>query len=114
DGWIFGWPLGPAVPTEVVVDAVTISFAVRQVVLGVVRHEIVQREAVMGGHEVDAVLGRLPTGLIDIRAPAKPRGDRARHPRVALDEPPDVISIAAIPFGPAIARKVTDLIQTSG
>ena len=48
-----------AVPGEVVVAAVAVALAVGVVVLGVVGHQVVQREAVVRDHKVDPVV-RLP------------------------------------------------------
>src|SRR2546426_8884598 len=53
--WIVAGTFCAAVPTEVFVDAVAVALAVRFVVFLVVRHEIVQREAVVRRHEIDAV-----------------------------------------------------------
>ena len=91
------------------------SFAVCLVVLLVVRDEVVQREAVVDRDEVDAVLRRLPARLIDVGAAA--RAVRPRAPSqagIAFHEPANVVSIAAVPLGPAIAGKVPDLVQARG
>src|SRR5689334_1045812 len=45
---------GAAIPTVVVVRAVAVFFAVGLVVLVVVRHQIVEREAIMARDEIDA------------------------------------------------------------
>jgi hypothetical protein len=52
---IDGLALGAAIPGEVVVGAVAVVLAVGLVVLAVVGDEIGEREAVVGGDEVDAV-----------------------------------------------------------
>ena len=49
-------PLDAAVPAPVIVRAVAVVFAVRLVVLDVVGDEVVQREPVVAGDEVDALL----------------------------------------------------------
>ena len=54
---------------------------------------------------------RLAARLIDVGAAGEPCGDDPSHPRVPLDESPDVVSIAAVPLGPAVAREVSHLIQ---
>ena len=56
---IVGRPLDAAVPAVVVVGAVAVALAVGLVVLLVVADEVVEREAVVAGDEVDAVGGHL-------------------------------------------------------
>ena len=62
DRGVVGRALDAAVPAQVVVVAVAVVLAVRLVVLLVVGDQVVQREAVVAGHEVDrspAARGRL-------------------------------------------------------
>ena len=54
DRGIVGLALDAAVPREIVVVAVAVALAVRFVVLVVIGDEIVQREAVVRGHEIHA------------------------------------------------------------
>ncbi len=56
DAGIVARPLDAAVPAVVVVGAIGIILAVGEVVLLVVRNQVGQREAVMAGDEVDAVI----------------------------------------------------------
>src|SRR5919205_2178314 len=58
----------PAVPRVLVIVPVLIVLAVLVVVLLVVRDEIIQREAVVRGDEVDARRGRTTAELIEIAA----------------------------------------------
>jgi hypothetical protein len=46
-----------ASPAQIVIGAVAVVFAVGLIVLVVVRDEIVEREPIMAGHEIDALLG---------------------------------------------------------
>ena len=55
DPGVVGRALDAAVPAEVVVAAVAVALAVGLVVLLVVGDQVVQREAVVAGDEVDAV-----------------------------------------------------------
>src|SRR6516162_3338741 len=64
-------PLDTAIPAEIMVRSVTISFAVRLVVLAVERNQVVERETVVAGHKIDALLGFALLLLIDIRAPGQ-------------------------------------------
>jgi len=54
DGWIVGWTFNPAVPTQINTCAVAIILSIGFVVFRIVRHQIVQGEAIMAGYEVDA------------------------------------------------------------
>ena len=81
DRRIVGRPFDAAVPAHVVVRAVAIVFAVRLVVLVVVGDQVVEREAVVAGHEVDALL-RLPFLVtVDVRAAEQPRGEAGHRSR---------------------------------
>ena len=66
-------PFHAAIPAQVVVGAVAVVLAVGLVVLVVVRDQIVQREPVMAGDEVDA--------LFRPRAPRARRVGAAQEPR---------------------------------
>ena len=61
----------------VVVVAVAVVFAVGLVVLVVVADEIVQREAVVRGDEVDAGVGLAAVVLVQIAAAGEPVGEFA-------------------------------------
>ena len=58
-----------AVPAEIMVASITVSFAIRLVVLVVERNEVIERKAVVAGYKIDALF-RLPLFLlVDIGAP---------------------------------------------
>ena len=76
DGGIVGRPFDAAIPAEVVVGAVAVVFAVCFVVLAVVRDQIVEREAVVAGDEVDALLGFALLVRVDVGAAGQPVGQR--------------------------------------
>src|SRR5262249_44502202 len=107
-------PFPAAVPAQVVVDAVAVVLAISLVVLVVVAHQVVQREAVVTGDEVDAIDGQMAAGLVDVGAATQAGRDGTDHAPVAFHETADVIAIPAVPFGPAEAGEVADLVQTSG
>src|SRR3954463_8471020 len=97
------------VPRAVVGMAVAVVLAVRLVVLVVVRHEIVQREPIMRGDEIDAGprLAAAPVEQIARRGDAgRQFGDRTL---IALPIGPHSVAIAVVPLGPAW-RKAADLI----
>src|SRR4029077_3079261 len=99
------------VGAEGVIRSIPVTFAVRKVVLLIVGNEIVEREAIMAGHEIDALIGRTCEMLIEIGAAGNSGGNRADHPCVAADESPEVVAIAAVPFSPSFPRKASDLIK---
>ena len=71
---LIGGALHAAVPAAVVVRAVAVALEVGLVALALVAHEVVQREAVVRGDEVDARGGR--AAATAGRYPASPRGAR--------------------------------------
>ena len=96
---VVGRPLDAAVPAPVVVAAVAVPLAVGLVVLLVVGDQVVEREAVVAGDEVDRV--ERPSALVEVVAAAEPRGQGRGHARVAAPEAPDVVAVPAIPVRPA-------------
>src|ERR1700719_4081971 len=99
-----------AVPAQVVIRTIPISFAVRFVVLTVVGNEVVEGKAVMAGNEVDAVDRQMAAPLIDVGAPGDARRYRAHKSGIAFHKAPNIIAVPPVPLGPAITRKVTDLV----
>src|SRR3984957_16760235 len=99
-----------AVPAQVVIRTISISFAVRFVVLAVVGNEVVKGKTVMAGNEIDAVNLQMATPLIDVGAPGDARCYRAHKSGIAFHKAPNIIAVRPVPFGPAITRKVTDLV----
>jgi hypothetical protein len=106
---IVGRPLGAAVPAFVVIRSIAVPLAVRVVVLLIVAYQILQVEAVVAGHEVDAGV-RFPAAVrVEVAAPAKP-GRKFRHDAtVPFPEPPYRVAVLAVPLRPQ-HRKVPDLI----
>jgi len=51
--------------------------------------------------------------LVEIRAASYARGYHTDHSWITPDKTSYIVAVAPIPFGPAIARKVADLIETS-
>ena len=68
DRRVVGRPFGAAVPAIVVVGAVAVVLAVGLVVLLVVADQVVQREAVVAGDEVDAGVGLPAVVLVQVAA----------------------------------------------
>ncbi len=68
DGRVFGRPLHPAVPAQVVIVAVPVALAVGLVVLLVVADEVPEGEAVVAGDEVDAGARPAAAPLVEVAA----------------------------------------------
>ena len=105
DGSVLGRPLDPAVPRQVRSRAVPVSFAIRLVVLVVVGNQIVQREAVMAGHEIDALFGFSFLVAENVGAAERPLRQQPDRPAVAFDKAADVVPEATVPLLPAIADR---------
>ena len=112
DGSVVGRPLDPAVPGQVRARAVPVAFAIRLVVLVVVGNQIVQREAVVAGHEIDALFGLPFLVAEDVRTAERSLRQQPDRAAVALDKAADVVPEAAIPLLPVIADEATHLIET--
>ena len=106
--------LDAAVPAQVVVRAVTVRFAVRLVVLPVVRHEVVEREPVVAGDEVDARERRPARPLVEVGAAADTRGESADEAGIAAHESADVVAEASVPLRPAPSGEGAELVQACG
>ena len=109
DALVLGGTLGAAVPRAVVVVAVAVVLAIGLVVLVVVGNEVLEREAVMGGDEVDARPGPAPA-LVEEVARGGETGCEARqetlgaHPEFAHH-----VAIVAVPFREA-GREIAELV----
>mmetsp|Transcript_23387 Transcript_23387/g.37584 ORF Transcript_23387/g.37584 Transcript_23387/m.37584 type:complete len:210 (-) Transcript_23387:1041-1670(-) len=88
-----------AVPGVVVVVAAVLTVA--GVLLAVVRHQVPQGEAVVGGDEVDGVERATPVVLEKVRAAADPRGKVTLHASISLDEAANGVAEHPVPLRPA-------------
>ena len=95
-------------------DAVAVVLAVGLVVLAVVGDQIVEREAVVAGDEVDAVLRLALLVAVDVGAAEQPRGHARHRAVVALQKAPHVVAEPAVPFLPGVADEAADLIEPRG
>src|SRR5205807_10394428 len=101
-------PFDTRIPRTIVRRAVVVVLAVRLVVLVVVGHEIVQREAVVGRDEVDRSPGLSTAPLEEVGRGAEARR-QGRGRDVALPEAPHSIAELIVPLRPA-GRKRADLV----
>src|SRR5205823_11915295 len=100
DGVVVGRPFGAAVPGAVVALAVLVVLAVRRVVLRVVGDQVAEREAVVGGDEVDARV-RAAAGLrVEVRAAREPVGKLAERRVLAAPIIAAGVAIFAVPLAP--------------
>src|ERR1700722_9583117 len=83
-----GRTLDTVVRTEIVVRAIPVLLAVGEVVFVGEAHEVVQREAVVTGDEVDTALRALAGLRIDILAAADTTGEGPQHAVVTAPEAP--------------------------
>ena len=111
DGGIVRWPFRAAIPAHVVVAAVAVLLTVGLVVFRLVRDQVVEREAVVAGHEIQAGLRVRVLVPVQVRAAEEPLHQRLHHPGIAPQERADVVAEAAIPFHPAVARELADLVE---
>src|ERR1700733_6082986 len=79
DSWVVGRSLDAAVPGAVLVVAVPVVLKVRLVVLFVVGDEVVKREAVVGGDEVDRRQRPAIAVAVEILRARKPPGKRRKR-----------------------------------
>ena len=93
----------------VVVGAVAVVLAVGLVVLVVVADQIVQREAVVGGDEIDAGVGLAAAVLVEVAGAGKAPGEIADQAAVALPVGAHGVAVAVVPLGPA-GGKIADLV----
>mgnify|MGYP003694180711 CR=1 FL=1 len=111
DRRIVGRAFHAAVPASVVVGAVAVVLAVRLVVLAVVGDEIVQGEAVVTRHEVDALLGLALLVAVERRAADQAVGKPLDRAFLAAEEAADVVAEASVPLLPAVADEAAHLVE---
>ena len=107
-GGVVGRPLGAAVPAAVVVGAVAVPLPVRLVVLLVVRDEVGEREAVVGGDEVDRRERPAAVVLVEVARAGEALGELGDR-RVPAPEVADAVAVDAVPLRPE-DREVADLV----
>src|SRR5262249_52736435 len=109
-----GGALNATVPASIVVRAVPVILAVGFIVLLVVRDQVIEREAVVTGHEVHALFSLTLFVAVDLRAAKQAVGKTAHRSLLSAEEAPHIIAEASIPFFPTIANEAADLVQTRG
>src|SRR3954469_7268808 len=97
------------VPRPVMALAVPVLLAVGVVVLVVVRDEVAQCEAVVGGDEVDAGVRLSAVVLVQIGAARQPRGELAERRLLTAPIVARHVAVLPVPLAPE-HREVADLV----
>ena len=114
DGVVHALALAAVVPRVVVVAPVAILLAVGVVVFVVVRHQVSQREPVVRGYEVEAVVRLAPVHVVHVRAAAQAARQLRLESHVALDEPPQDVAVLPVPLPPPVpVGEAPYLVQTA-
>ncbi len=100
---------GAAVPGSIVRLAVAVVVAVGLVVLVVVADEVSEREAVVGGDEVDAGVGFAAGRLVQVRAAGQPIAEFAERSGLASPEVAHGVAVLPVPLRPE-RREVAHLV----
>ena len=92
DGRVVGLPFRSPVATQVVVVAVLVVFAVRDVVLLLVAHQVAQGVAVVRRDEVDAGVRAAAALRVEVAASRQPRRQFRHHDGHGLLEVADLVT----------------------
>src|SRR5689334_8407733 len=90
---------------------VLVALLVCLIVLLVVGDEIIQRETVMGGHEIDAGPRPAPAMIEEVGGCADPRGKLRQHALIPAPIAPHRTAVAIVPLRPTW-WKLSELIAT--
>ncbi len=101
---VVGRPFDAAVPRQVVVVAVAVVLAVGLVVLLVVGNQVLQREAVVRGDEVDAGMRPPARPSVQVLRAGEALRQVAHHAIVALPVAAHAVAEAVVPLGPAVGE----------
>ena len=74
--------------------SVAILFTVGLVVLLVIGNKVVEREAVVGGDEIDAGKGTTSGALVEVRTPGQPVGEFPEGAVLAAPEVADAVAVS--------------------
>src|SRR5580658_222460 len=98
--------------TSVVVCAIAVIFAIRLVVLLVVGHEIVEREAVMTGDKIHVFLSVALLRTVDLGAADQSVSQERNRAVVAPEKAAHIVTKTPVPLSPLVSEEVTHLVQT--
>ncbi len=103
-----------AVPAAVVIGTVAAALAVGLVALVRVADKVVQREAVVAGHEVDAAARCQAARAVEVGAAQDAQRHGLGEAGIALHEGAHVVAESSVPLAPALAGERADLVQATG
>ncbi len=103
--------LDAAVPASIVVGSVPVLFAVRFIVLAVVRDEVVEREPIVAGHEVDALLRFALLVSIHLRASDHAVGKARQRTLFTAEEAAGIVAEPPVPFFPTVPDEAAHLVE---
>src|SRR5882762_10009356 len=106
-----------AVPTVVLVHAILVIVTIRPVALVVVRDEIVQGEAVVGGYVVHALIGVISLCTAvgkEIVAAINATHQVRDHPRIALNKTANIVAEPRVPLQPGNAWESAAKLVSAG
>src|SRR5262249_43654709 len=109
DALVVGGALDAEAHRVLVIAAVAVGLAVGLVVLVLVRNEMVEREPVVGGDEVDAGGRAAAARLVEVAAAGEAIADFAGFAAVAAPQSAHGVAVATVPLGPA-NREIADLV----
>src|SRR6478672_510926 len=109
---IIGRTFNTAVPTSIVVRPVAVIFAVCFVVLGVIRDEVIEGEAVMARYKINALLGLAFLVTVNRRAASQPVRKVSNRMLLSAKKTPDIISKSPVPLLPTVSDETADLVKS--
>src|SRR4029434_565542 len=111
---IIGGTFNAAVPTAVVIRAVTVVFTVCFVVLVVIRDEVVQGEAVMTRHKVHTFLSLAFFMTVNCRAPKQTVSKASHRALCPTKKAPDIVPAEpSVPLLPTVPDEAADFVEAS-
>src|SRR6185437_8728732 len=114
DAGIFRRALDAVILAEILVAAVAAAFAVRFIVLAAITNEVVKRESIVAGDEIDASFRAFAGPREDIGTSGDTAGECAEHCIVAAPETTHIVAIATVPLQPVALEKTAHLVGARG
>src|SRR5271165_4619140 len=116
-GWRTFFPFMATIPTEVVIHPIQVVMTVDPVALAVVGNEIVESEAIVGGHIVHALVSVVGLGA-SVGKQIVAAVDAAKHFRnhagVTFKETANIVTKSSVPLEPTRARKSATELKGTG
>jgi hypothetical protein len=110
DHRVIGWPFDAAIPTPIVIAAISVSMSVCFVVFLVIRDKIIEGESIMTGNEIHALFGFAMFVAINLWTPEQSICDSAYGARPSSEKISYVVPKPAIPFLPSVSDEASNLV----